>query len=97
MYGQKFVRVDFYLIPTHDLAELVAGKAAFDIENTDVHSGTIQLSSSRKNLLGAGAFKTAQLGWLNLSPLRAHSLGSQPNEEITLKQPYTPSMKPGFM
>ncbi|KAF9228248.1 hypothetical protein BS17DRAFT_805791 [Gyrodon lividus] len=89
--------VDFYLIPTCNLAELVAGKAAFDIENTDVHSGTIQLSSSRNNLLGAGAFKTAQLGQLNLSPLRAHGLGSQPNEAIALKQPYTPLTKPGFI
>ncbi|KIK82491.1 hypothetical protein PAXRUDRAFT_153723, partial [Paxillus rubicundulus Ve08.2h10] len=94
---QRFVPVDFYLIPTCDLAWLVAGKAAFYIENTEVHSGTIQLSSSRKNLLSAGALKTVQLGRLNLSPIRAHGLGSQPNEEIALKWPYTPSTKPGFM
>lgn len=93
---QKSEAIDFYLIPTHDIAELVNGKEAFDIKTIDCISGTMRLTRSRGDIIGVGAFKTAQRARLNLSPLRHSGLGSQPNEEIVIKRPYGPGDdKPG--
>jgi len=88
--------VDFYLIPTCSLNELTATKAAFDIKEAELFSGSIRLDLSANGLIGVGAFKMAQLAQLTLLPLRHSGIGSRSNHNIVLKRPYIGNnSKPG--
>jgi len=80
--------VDFYPIPTRSLDELIDMKAAFNIKEAELFSGGIRFDSSTASMIGVGAFKTAQLAQLMLSPLRQSGIGSLSNHDIVLKRPY---------
>ncbi|KAI5988557.1 hypothetical protein EDD15DRAFT_2371224 [Pisolithus albus] len=88
VFRQKILHVDFYAIPTRDVDELVDKKAAFDIRDVELSSGTMRLDFSASALIGVGAFKTAQMAQLTLSPLRDSGIGSSANHSIVLKRPY---------
>ena len=85
---QKIQQVDFYPIPTCSLNELTATKAAFNIKEAELFSGSIRLNLSANGLIGVGAFKTAQSAQLMLLPLRRSGIGSRSNHNIVLKRPY---------
>ncbi|KAI6152554.1 hypothetical protein BKA82DRAFT_4351868 [Pisolithus tinctorius] len=85
---QKFEPINFYLIPTRDITELVRGNDTFDINKINSLSGTILVTHSSHDIIGVGAFKTAQRARINIFGSAANSLGSTPNEEIILKRPY---------
>ena len=80
--------MDFYPIPTCSLNELTATKAAFNIKEAELFSGSIRLDLSVNGLIGVGAFKTAQSAQLTLLPLRCSGIGSCSNHNIVLKRPY---------
>jgi len=88
VFQQKIQQVDFYPIPTCNLDELIGTKAAFDIRTAELFSGNIRLDLSTNAIIGVGAFKTAQLAQLTLSPLRCSGIGSSANHNIVLKRPY---------
>ena len=63
-------------------------KTAFSIKEAELFSGGIRFESSTTSIIGVGAFKTAQLAQLMLSPLRQSGIGSLSNHDIVLKGPY---------
>ena len=63
-------------------------KTAFSIKEAELFSGGIRFDSSTASIIGVGAFKTAQLAQLMLSPLRRSGIGSLSNHDIVLKRPY---------
>jgi len=88
--------VDFYLIPTCSLNKLTATKAAFNIKEVELFSGSIRLDLSANGLIGVGAFKAAQAAQLTLLPLRHLGIGSCSNHDIVLKRSYVDNnSKPG--
>ena len=90
--------MDFYPIPTCSLNELTATKAAFNIKEAELFSGSIRLDLSVNGLIGVGAFKMAQSAQLTLLPLRRSGIGSRSNHNIVLKRPYIDDKsEPGFM
>ncbi|KAG6371002.1 hypothetical protein JVT61DRAFT_10721 [Boletus reticuloceps] len=56
--------------------------------SVEPYPATLRFSCSKKHILGTGAFKVTRFAQITLNPLRARSLGSQPNEAIALKWPY---------
>ncbi|KAF8433340.1 hypothetical protein L210DRAFT_984359 [Boletus edulis BED1] len=85
---QRVESIDYYPIPTVDLVQLVHKISAFDWESSDPWLGHVCLDVSTKSLIGVGAFKTAQITHLMLSPLRPTGLGSLPNQSIIIKWSY---------
>ncbi|KAI6158240.1 hypothetical protein BKA82DRAFT_32801 [Pisolithus tinctorius] len=85
---QKFEPINFYPIPTCDITELIRGNDTFDINKINSLSGTILVTHSSHDIIGVGAFKTAQCARINIFGSAANSLGSTPNAEIVLKRPY---------
>ncbi|KAI6163399.1 hypothetical protein EDD17DRAFT_1507387 [Pisolithus thermaeus] len=70
VFQQKILHMDFYAIPTCDLDKLVDKKAAFNIKDVELSSGTMWFDLSASVLIGVGAFKTAQIAQLTLLPPR---------------------------
>ncbi|KAI6020375.1 hypothetical protein PISMIDRAFT_12444 [Pisolithus microcarpus 441] len=52
VFHQKIIQVDFYVIPTHCLDNLVDNKAAFDIGDADLFPGNVWLNLSANALIG---------------------------------------------
>ncbi|KAI6030149.1 hypothetical protein EDC04DRAFT_2605443 [Pisolithus marmoratus] len=68
--------------------ELVDKKAAFNMRDVELYSGTMQLDLSASVVIGVRAFKTAQMAQLTLLPLRDLGIGSSANHSVVLKRPY---------
>ncbi|KAJ7191512.1 hypothetical protein GGX14DRAFT_701589 [Mycena pura] len=82
-------RITFFSIVPKPLQDLLTASRfqGFICDPQQAVQGVLNIVSNE--YLGHGAFKTAQLGYLTLSPIAHHGLGQQSNEKVVSKRPYT--------
>nr|GAT58505.1 predicted protein [Mycena chlorophos] len=83
-------QITFFPIPTiplHDLLD-AAGCTGFVCDPAEAIPGQLNLAVGPGQFIGRGAFKTAQSGYLTLTPLQNEGLGGRPSEPVVAKRPY---------
>jgi hypothetical protein len=82
--------IQFYLIPTRPLADILKNVKyrSFVLDSSQSITGQLTVNASTRSMLGAGGFKTAHPGWLSLTPLTKSGLGSIAGQPVAVKRPF---------